>query len=45
MKTKKIIKNALNNPELYTFAELQYLEYMKKLRKRAKKLKKQQESD
>ena len=43
MKTKKIIKHALNNPELFTFAELQYFEYIKRLRKKAKKLKKQQE--
>jgi len=45
MKTKKIIKHALNNPELFTSAELQYFEYIKRLRKEAKKLKKQQESD
>lgn len=45
MKTKKIIKNALKHPQLYTSAELQYFEYMKRLRKKEKKLRKQHESD
>ncbi len=39
MKTKKIIKQALKQPELYTEAELAYIRLVKRERK-AKKLEK-----
>ena len=44
MKTKKIIKQALKHPELYTPGELDYFRLMKKARKEAKK-RKQTRSD
>ena len=40
MKTKKIIKQALKQPELYTEAELAYLRLMKKAKKAKKQAKK-----
>ncbi len=40
MKTKKIIKQALKQPELYTEAELAYFRLMKKARKAKKQAKK-----
>ena len=40
MKTKKIIKQALKQPELYTEAELAYLRLVKKARKAKKQAKK-----
>ena len=36
-KTKKLIKRALKQPELYTPAELQYMQMVQKARKLAKK--------
>jgi len=45
MKTKKLIKKALKNPDLYTEAELTYLRKMKQLRKEEKALKKSQQSE
>ena len=36
-KTKKLIKRALKQPELYTPAELQYMQMVRKARKLAKK--------
>ena len=36
-KTKKLIKRALKQPELYSPAELQYLQLVQKARKLAKK--------
>ena len=44
MKTKKIIKQALKQPELYTEAELAYIRLVKRERK-AKKLAKKVRSD
>jgi len=41
MKTSKLIKRALNHPELFTEGELTYLKLMKKLRKEQKAKKKQ----
>ncbi len=46
MKTKKIIKQALNQPELFTQAELDYFRLVKrarKARKEAKKVRKEEE--
>ena len=40
MKTKKIIKQALKQPELYSEAELAYLRLVKRVRKAAKQAKK-----
>ena len=39
MKTKKIIKQALKHPELFTPEELDYFRLMKKARKDSKKRK------
>ena len=36
-KTKKLIKRALKQPELYTPAELQYMQMVQQARKLAKK--------
>ncbi len=36
-KTKKLIKRALKQPELYTPAELQYMQMVQRARKLAKK--------
>jgi TfoX/Sxy family transcriptional regulator of competence genes len=36
-KTKKLIKKALSNPELYTDEELQYMKLVRKATKNAKK--------
>ncbi len=44
MKTKKIIKRALKQPELYTEAELAYIRLVKRERK-AKKLAKKVRQD
>ena len=44
MKTKKIIKQALKQPELYTEAELAYIRLVKRERK-AKKLAKKVRQD
>tara|TARA_R110001592_G_scaffold323331_1_gene602501 strand:+ start:256 stop:393 length:138 start_codon:yes stop_codon:yes gene_type:complete len=41
-KTKKIIKDALKHPELFTLAELAYFETMKRIRKEAKQKRKQE---
>ena len=41
-KTKKIIKNALKNPDLYTEAELLYMQMWQKEHKRVKKVHKDQ---
>jgi len=46
MKTKKIIKQALNQPELFTQAELDYFRLVKrarKARKEAKKVRKEED--
>ena len=45
MKTKKIIKQALKQPELYTEAELQYFNLIRQARKQRKKKKKRLETD
>ena len=39
-KTKKIIKKALKNPELYSDSEIQYFELVKRARKSEKKRRK-----
>jgi len=36
LKTKDLIKRALNNPELFTSAELDYFKLIKKFRKDSK---------
>ena len=43
-KTKKLIKRALKQPELYSPAELQYMEMIQKARKLAKKAAKAESS-
>ena len=45
MKTKKIIKQALKQPELYTEAELAYLRLVKRERKAKKQAKKVRSED
>ena len=45
MKTKKIIKQALKQPELYTEAELAYLRLVKRERKAKKLAKKVRQDD
>jgi hypothetical protein len=45
MKTKKIIKQALKQPELYTEAELAYIRLVKKERKAKKQEKKVRQDD
>jgi hypothetical protein len=45
MKTKEIIKRALQHPELFTEGELQYFSKMKELRKQRKREEKQSQSD
>ena len=45
MKTKKIIKQALKQPELYTEAELAYIRLVKKERKAKKQEKKIRRDD
>ena len=45
MKTKKIIKQALKQPELYSEAELAYLRPVKRARKAAKQAKKVRQDD
>lgn len=44
-KTKKIIKQALKQPELYTEAELQYFNLVRQARKKRKQDKKLLETD
>lgn len=41
MKTKKLVKNALNNPELYSSEELTYFQIWLKHKKESKEKKKQ----
>jgi hypothetical protein len=45
MKTKKIIKQALKQPELYSEAELACLRLVKRARKAAKQAKKVRQDD
>lgn len=45
MKTKKTIKQALKQPELYSEAELAYLRLVKRVRKAAKQAKKVRQDD
>ncbi len=45
MKTKKIIKRALKQPELYSEAELIYFELWKKAKKELKDAKRKARSD
>ena len=44
-KTKKIIKKALKNPELYTDSEIQYFELVKRTRKSEKKRRKMEKEE